>query len=221
MNQRGFIDGEYQDGELRGIDFLVGMRGFGKTTETARLLDQCTGGVAFFDTMSKHADLFPGAAIITDPETLETYLRVNRGRRFRIVYQPRSGDLTTHFRQFCHIAAVFGWMIVALDEVNKFCGARWGDMRMPPELTYLVDYGRHARVSMLVTARRPQSVAAAIKAECSWRIFRMKDGKALDAISDEVGEEHVSRIRQLPKYYYLRFRLDEEPQLLGGPRAGL
>ena len=35
---RGFIDGEYQDGELRGCTFIAGKRGMGKTTEMARLL---------------------------------------------------------------------------------------------------------------------------------------------------------------------------------------
>lgn len=216
---RGFIDGEYQDGELRGIDFLVGMRGFGKTTEMARLGNECSGGAACFDPLSQHAMLFPGAQIIEDQESLTEYLRINRGRRFRIVYQPRKGDLTLHFRKFCSTCFIFGWMILLLDEVDKFCGPRFGPSWMPEELSDLINYGRHARISMLVTARRPQGVAAALKAECSWRIFRLKDGKALDAISAEIGEEHVSRLRELPKYFYLRFLQDQGPSLCGGPRG--
>ena len=218
---RGFHDGEYQDGEVRGIVFLVGRRGFGKTTEAGRLLNTCTGGVCFFDPMSKHAGLLPGGVIISDPDTLENYLRVNRGRRFQVVYQPRTGDLDTHFRGWCRTVAAFGWMIACVDEVDKFCGPRWGPKWMPPELAHLVDYGRHCRVSMIVTARRPQGVAAALKAECEWRIFRLKDGKALDSLADEIGDENLPRIRELPKYYYLHCREDEDPLLCGGPRAGI
>ena len=219
--QRGFIEGEYQDGELRGITFVVGRRGFGKTTETGRLLNLCGGGVNFFDPTSKHGGLLQGAVLITDGDKLEEYLRVNRGRRYRICYQPRTGDIDEHFRRWCRIVAAFGWQIAAVDEVDKFCGPRWGPKWMPPELAHLVDYGRHCRVSMIVTARRPQGVAAALKAESEWRIFRLKDGKALDTLADEIGEENLPRIRELPKYYYLHCREDEDPQLCGGPRAGI
>ena len=41
---RGFVDGEYQDGELRGCTFIAGKRGMGKTTEMARLRAFCAGG---------------------------------------------------------------------------------------------------------------------------------------------------------------------------------
>ena len=215
---RGFIDGEYQDGEVRGINFLVGRRGFGKTTETARLLNACTGGVNFFDPTAKHASVLPGAVLLSDPDKLEEYLRINRGRRYRTIYQARAGNLDDHFRRWCTVVAAIGWNIAAVDEVDKFCGPRWGNKWMPPELAHLVDYGRHCRVSMVVTARRPQVVAAALKAECEWRIFRLKDGKAIDSLADEIGEENLSKIRNLPKFYYLHCVEDEEPILRGGPR---
>ena len=216
---RGFVDGEYEDGELRGINFLVGRRGFGKTTEMGRLLSACSGGVVFFDPLSKHAAILPDAVIIADPGRLVEYLRVNRGRRFRVVYQPRAGNLDQHFQQFCKIVRAFGWMIVAVDEVDKFCGPRWGPNWMPPELSDLVNYGRHCRISMIVTARRPQGVAAVLKAEAQWRVFRLKDEKALDSLANEIGEENLPRIRELPKYYYLHCREDEDPVLCGGPRG--
>lgn len=216
---RGFIDGEYQDGELRGINFLVGRRGFGKTTEMGRLLNACGGGVLFFDPLSKHAHVMPRAVAIFTPEKLEEYLRVNRGTRFRIVYMPRGGNLDQHFQSVCKIVRAFGWMIFAVDEVDKFCGSRWGPAWMPPELADLVNYGRHCRVSMIVTARRPQGVAAPLKAEAEWRVFRLKDEKALDALANEIGEENLPKIRELPKYYYLHCVEDEDPVLCGGPRS--
>jgi hypothetical protein len=79
---RGFIDGEYQDGELRGCTFIAGKRGMGKTTEMARLLSLCSGGVLFFDSLSRHESVLEGYKIISQPGELENYLRVNRARRF-------------------------------------------------------------------------------------------------------------------------------------------
>jgi hypothetical protein len=210
---RGFIDGEYQDGELRGINFLVGRRGYGKTTEMNRLLAQCTGGVLFFDALSKHGQVFTGYVVISEPGRLEEYLRVNRGRRFHVMYQPTAGDLDGHFKAVCKIVLAFGWMIFAIDEIDRLCGPRFGSTWMPDELYQLVNYGRHHRVSMIATARRPQGTAASFKAESELRIFRLKDGAALDFFKGEIGDENIARVRALDKYEYLHFVEDEEPIL--------
>jgi hypothetical protein len=149
---RGFIDGEYQDGELRGCTFIAGKRGMGKTTEMARLLSLCSGGVLFFDSLSRHESVLEGYKIISQPGELENYLRVNRARRFRVLYQPRAGSLDEHFQAVCTVVRAFGSMILGVDELDMLCGSQWGDSRMPPEFYHLVNYGRHCRVSMLATA---------------------------------------------------------------------
>jgi hypothetical protein len=218
---RGFIDGEYQDGELRGVTLLLGRRGMGKTTEMARLLSLCTGGVIFFDTLSKHTDVLPDYAVISEPHSLVAYLKVNRGRRFNVLYQPRQGDLDRHFAQVCTIVRAFGWMILGVDEIDRLCGQRFGPSWMPPALYELVNYGRHCRVSMIATARRPQGVAAGFKSEAVLRVFRLKDGKAIDAIQEEIGEENVAKVRTLPKFFYLLCTDDDDPIVAGGPRVAL
>jgi hypothetical protein len=215
---RGFIDGEYQDGELRGLNFLVGRRGTGKTTEMDRLLSLCTGGVIFFDTLSKHAGVLSGYVVISEPGALENYLRMNRGRRFRILYQPRAGNLDEHFRAVCRIVRAFGWMILGVDELDKLCGARWGDARMPPELYHLVNYGRHERVSMIATARRPRAVARGYTAESEMRLFAMKESADVEYFEDDLGKEQAARLRTLPKFYYLHCTEEGAPELRGGPR---
>ena len=215
---RGFIDGEYQDGEIRGLVFLVGRRGTGKTTEMARLLSLCTGGRVFFDTLSKHAGYFPGYVILSQPGMLREYLRLNRGRRFAVLYQPREGDLDEHFAACCTIVRAFGSMILGIDELDKLCGARFGDSRMPPELYHLVNYGRHERVSMIATARRPRAVARGYTAEAEMRLFQMQERADLDYFADLIGSEHAERLRSLPAYYYLHCVQDGTPELRGGPR---
>lgn len=217
---RGFIDGEYQDGELRGLNFLVGLRGFGKTTEMDRLLQLCTGGVLFFDTLSKHGDVLHGYVVLSDPDHVTAYLRVNRGRRFRILYQPRGGNLDFHFREICKIVRAFGWMIFGVDELDKLCGNQYSPTNMPPEMYELVNYGRHHRVSMIATARRPKAVPAGYRDEAEFRVFRLKADVA-ELLAGDLGKETVARIVQLPKFYYLHCVQDGEPVLRGGPRPGL
>lgn len=208
---RGFIDGEYQDGELRGLNFLVGRRGYGKTTEMARLLGTCTGGVLFFDTLSKHEHVLAGYILITEPGPLLKYLRPNRGRRFHVIYQPRQGDLDQHFNAVCKIVRACGWMIFGIDELDKLCGPHHGPKWMPEGFYDLVNYGRHCRVSMIATARRPQGVAAGFKAEAEYRVFRLTDQAALDAVAMYIGKDKVSRVSTLPKYVYLQCVDDEDP----------
>ncbi len=150
---RGIVDGEYQDGRIRGLLFAVGMRNMGKTTLMDQLLGECAGGVILFDTLSKHAEKFPDYRVTTTISELEQYLRLNRGRRFHILHQPRRGNLDKIFRKVCLLVTLFGPMIFAIDEIDKLCGARWGDFRMPPELYHLVEL-RQARASFHGT-RRP------------------------------------------------------------------
>ena len=216
---RGFIDGEYQDGELRGCTFIGGKRGMGKTTEMGRLLSLCSGGVAFFDTLSRHEDALPGFKMISQPGDLEAYLRINSKRRFRILYQPRSGEPSDHFRAVSIIVRAFGWMIFAVDELDMLSGSQWGSSHMPPEFYWLVNYGRHVRVSMLATARRPMSVPRGFTSQClEMRLFGMTERADLKFLEDYIGAEDVQRLPRLDKYQYLHWNGDGPARLCGGRR---
>jgi hypothetical protein len=217
---RGFIDGEYQDGELRGLTFLAGKRGMGKTTEMARLLSECSGGVVFFDSLSRHENVLPGFKLISQPGDLQTYLRANRAHRFQVLYQPRSGDLGAHFQAVCKIVRAFGWMIFAIDELDMLCGAKWGDARMPPEFYHLVNFGRHERVSMLATARTPMSVARGYTSQClEMRLFCITEKSHIDYFEPYVGQDVAAQLRTLQKYQFLHWRDGGETTLEGGRRG--
>lgn len=219
--RRGIVDGEYQDGEIRGLLFLCGMRGMGKTTEMARLLSLCTGGVLFFDTLSKHSHLLAGYRVISTVSELADYLRVNRGRRFRILFQPRSGSLDDHFRGVCLLVRVFGFMIFAIDELDMFCGSQWGRTRMPFELYQLVHFGRHECVSMIATARDPKGVPRAYTGQAEMRIFRVEERSYRDYFAERMGEEAAERLASLPRFFYLRKVEDAPIEQCGGPRGGI
>jgi hypothetical protein len=218
---RGFIDGEYQDGELRGLGLVCGMCNMGKTTELARLFDETTGGYLFFDPTARHGHLFRDAVVIGQPGPLLDYLRANRGRRFHVVYQPNDGDLVEHFRAVCVIVYQVGWMIFGVDELDNFCGAEWNPKGMPPELARLVDYHRHRRVSIIGSARWPKAIAARFRAEAEMRIFRLQEVGAIEYFETRLGKETAARLRELPQFTYLQCKQDCEPEMRGGRRPGL
>lgn len=216
---RGFIDGEYQDGELRGCTFIAGVRGMGKTTEMARLLTACSGGVLFFDPLSRHESVLPGYRLITQPGELVRYLRPNKGRRFRVLYQPQAGDLDAHFRAVCRVVRAVGDMIFGIDELDMLCGPRYGDSRMCPEFYHLVNYGRHCRVSMLATARRPMSVARGYTSQCqTMRLFYMRERADVRYFEEYIGTEDAGRLGALGKYEFLLWTGDGPAQKCGGVR---
>jgi hypothetical protein len=217
---RGFIDGEYQDGELRGLTFLAGKRGMGKTTEMARLLSTCSGGVVFFDSLSKHESVLPGYVVISQPRQMKDYLRRNHQRRFRILYQPRTGDLDQHFQACCTIVKAFGTMILAVDELDKLCGDRWGSLRMPTMFYELVNYGRHHRVSMLATARTPVQVPRGFTSECSFmRLFRLTEERYKKYFEEYIGVADANRLPGLDKYQFLLWSDGcDQAELRGGRR---
>lgn len=217
---RGFSDGEYQDGELRGITFWAGVRGMGKTTDLDRSLSTCSGGVLFFDSISKHEGVFKGYTVFHQPGPLRDYLLANRGRRFRVMYVPKNGDPTKHFRLVCRIVRIVGWMVFAIDELDFHCGPEWGDKRMPPELDYLVNYGRHCRVAMCGTARYPQTVARGFISQ--WeniRLFNISDEEQVKYFKKLCGSRSVDGLEQLPKYKFLLCSKGQTaPVVCGGER---
>lgn len=225
---RGFIDGEYQDGELRGLTFLAGMRGMGKTTEMARLLGQCAGGVLIFDTTGNHASLLRGYKTLSQPGGLKDYLRANRARRFRVRYVPALsfGDMEEaqiqHFRAVCSIAQAYGSMIFAVDEVDTFCGPRWGVKNMPVELYNLAHFGRHCKVSMLVTARDPSSLSIRFRSQCeTFRIFRVDEERYVQYFAGRIGKANAARLSSLPRFEYLLWRSGDSNVTVAGGRRTL
>lgn len=221
--KRGFIDGEYQDGELRGLGFLAGKRGMGKTTEMARLLKGCQGDSLFFDPLSRHESVLPDYTLTTQPGELKELFTQARGkrRRTRALYQPRSGDVDAHFQAACTIVRAFGSMIFAIDELDMLCGPHHGDKRMPREFSHLVHYGRHVPVSLLATARRPMDVARGFTSQCtSMRLFCMTEEADLKYFQPYIGQENARRIPTLQPYQYLLW-MDGQPglaELRGGRR---
>lgn len=220
MTMRGFHDGEYQDGELRGLTFLAGERGMGKTTEAIRLAQQCTGRVVFFDTIGRHAALLKGFKQFSQPGPLVEYLRANQGRRVRAVYVPLDEFAEKHLIAVCLIVRAFGETILCIDEIDMFCGQEWGVRGMPDELYNLAHYGRHYKVSMLCTARDPVSLSIRFRSQCEFmRLFRISEERYVKYFEARIGKANAAKLPQLPKTYFLLWQAGtQDAPIKGGPR---
>jgi hypothetical protein len=222
--ERGFIDGEYQDGEVRGLTFVAGERGMGKTTEVVRLTRQCTGAVVFFDTVNRHRKLLPGFVVINEPGKLKQYLIANKGRRVRVCYVPLNDFPEVHIIGVCTILRALGeWLggvIFMVDEIDEFCAAKWGEHRMPLPLYRIAHYGRHYWVSMAVTARDPASLSIRFRSQCAYmRLFRTSESRYVDYFAAKIGKENAAKLRTLQKTYYLYWEAGNiDAEIRGGPR---
>lgn len=210
---RGFIDGEYQDGEARGLVFLAGTAGYGKTTEATRIVESGSGPAVMFDPNGTHS--LRRSRTIHEPRELKEYLRSPRGR---VLYQPCAGDMMEHFRAACRCVFVTGGVVFFVDEVDMFCGPEWGDKRMPPELYDIANYRRHVRgkldpkargLAMVFTAREPMRVARGLtSAALSMRLFQMNEPDYVKYFREFIGGANSERLKTLPKFHYLLWHKD-------------
>jgi len=219
----GFIDGEYQDGELRGLTFIAGLRGMGKTTEAIRLVEQCRGTVIFFDTVGRHVALLPGFIQVSQPGELKDLFMAaghNRRKPVRAIYVPKDEFPEEHMQAVAVIVRAMGQMIFCVDEIDTFCGAEYGAKQMPDELYNLAHFGRHYRVSMLATARDPASLSIRFRSQCAFmRLFRTDEGRYVKYFEARIGKVNAAKLPTLRKTYFLLWESGKtEASVCGGPR---
>lgn len=217
---RGFDDGEWQDGELRGLTFVAGQRGMGKTTEMIRLLRACTGSAIFFDTVGRHAELLPGFKRFSQPGELKKFWLANHGRRVRVCYVPLDEFPVEHMQAVASMVRAFGECIFAVDEVDTFCGAEHGARGMPAELYNLVHFGRHYKVSMICTARDPASLSIRFRSQCEFmRLFRTDEERYVKYFAARIGQKNAAKLPMLQRTYFLLWHSGQsEVRICGGPR---
>lgn len=228
----GFKDGEWQDGELRGLTFVAGERGMGKTTLMLRRVFACTGPVLFFDTVGTHAHILKARGFVefTQPGALRAFLAASNGRGVRVVYVPRDESPEKHLRCVCLLARAFGtlWarvhgdrggLILCVDEIDVYCGEEHGSKWMPKQLYDLAHFGRHYHVSMACTAREPKSLSKKFRSQCAQMcIFRVSEEDDVKFFAGRIGRAAAAKLRTLQKTFYLHWKAGVPDALVcGGP----
>jgi hypothetical protein len=230
---RGFDGVEYVDGEIRGLVFLAGERGMGKTTEMLRLEEQCTGPVVFFDTVGTHAARLcsKGFKLFSQAGPFKKYLMANLGRRVRSVFVPIDENPELHAESVCKTVRAFGFeskmrfgsaggAVLLMDEIDMVCGPEWGHRWMSPSLYYLAQCGRHVQVSMACTARDPKTLPKKFRSQfASMYLFRVSEEDDVKYFRARVGAANALKLPTLQPMYYLKWQAGgTDAPVCGGPR---
>ena len=201
----GFADGEWQDGGVRGRVFVCGKPGSGKSWLLDRRIRSC-GRVVLFNTMGvdSFADL-DGWTQCSQPGQLEDILEENFDGSFRVVYTPRNGTKEQHFEAVCTRVNACGRMVFGVDEVDTFMSPGF----MPEGLYNVMNYGRHARIAFIGTARNTVQVARQFTSNLTEiDIFCMTEPRYLKYFADTCGETVASEVPRLPQYSFIRWNTD-------------
>lgn len=178
----------------------MGKRGGGKSYLLSRLVRSCRR-IIVFDTVCqfKPSDL-PGFTLVTQPGKLVAFLRQHGRGDFKVVYRGEHHP-EQHFSHVASLVAAVGEMVFAVDEIDYFGTAGACDEK----LDWLIRYGRHRRVAMVYTARRPAEVPRNLTAQTSeFRIFRLTEPRDLEYMTRLIGPA-AARVPQLAQFEHLRW----------------
>lgn len=158
--------------------------------------------ILVFDTVCQFTpDQLPGFTCITQPGRLVAFLRQHRGGSFKIIYRGEHHP-EQHFSYVAALVAAVGDLVFAIDEIDYFGTAGACDEK----LDWLIRYGRHRRVAMVYTARRPAEVPRNLTAQSSeFRIFRLTEPRDIEYMRRLIGPA-AERLPQLEQFSHLRYQ---------------
>ena len=206
----GFVDGEYQDAGVRGLVCVFGKRGSGKTTR-ARELIRGARRVVVWDPVACCGVL--GFPVVTQPGQLRDVLAAaGKHGPVAVVYQPRGGDIISHWEHVGVMCVAAQNLILMADEVDMICGPGtsknaaspyWKQHQRTPALETIVQFGRHSHIAFIAIARAPQDVWRRLTGQ-SLRIlcFRMNETLELEALRSRLGSQ-TETLPNLREFQYL------------------
>jgi hypothetical protein len=149
--------------------------------------------------------LSDGFLHVHQPEELRQALANAWGVDFRILYTPQQGVEAQHFEAVNELVRKCGSMVYALDEVDKNQQPGYA----PPQFYELLNYGRHCKVAMIGTSRRPAQVSKeytyGLSEVCAFNVTEPGDLKYFES---KCGSAASGALPTLGKYAYLRWMQD-------------
>lgn len=191
----------------------MGKRGSGKSYCMAKLLKTCAR-VVCFDTVGQYQPVqLPGFVFMEQPGQLKEFLRKHRARDFRIWYRPEH-QVEKHLTAVAGLVTAVGNCVLGVDEVDYFGTAGSSNIK----LDWLARYGRHRRVALVWTARRPAEVFKNLTAACwALRIFRMTEPRDMEYLAHYIGEA-ADKLPGLGQFCHLRWQ-DDGKVFINGPET--
>jgi hypothetical protein len=155
---------------------------------------------------------------------------LTEGRKRVIIFDPLRDELFSSFKEIDKLPEeaphIFRWRVTCpLDKAPEFVSdiCMWcydtrdmlfiideADLIFPVQkpltlgMNYMVQYGRHANVDLIVITRRPQNLNRNLTALADkMYLFRITEPRDLTYFKQTFDQETVERIQSLPQFNYL------------------
>jgi len=163
-----------------------------------------------FDPLRKCEEEASFTLTTSSPTELKEYLSKNLKTNFRILYQPKSGLVISHWRHVGVMAYAAGDLTLCIDEMGFLCEG--GNFKQDctggqPILYDIVHFGRHRNIRLICTAQLPKNIATNYRdLSDEFRIFQTVDKKQTDYLAHRVGKDVAALLPKLPRYAFVLWR---------------
>lgn len=174
------------------IIFVAGRKGSGKTTLVRAIADE-SPRVFLLDTLGTEGE--PDFRIVNGlHDCVDAIVRAADEPRFRISLRcPSTDDLLS----LVPVIETVPDCLLIVDEASFYCSPNY----LPDELSSVLRYGRHNRISQIYVARRPSEIHREVSAAADLVVtFQHHEPRDLAYFRALGGEEFSEKVRALPRF---------------------
>ena len=183
---------------------VFGRKGTGKTTLVKNIV-KISNRMMLIDPLNEYNN-----GIVYYDKSL-VYDEIMNNERFRVVFRPLS---KTDFEWFVDLAVAKGNVTLVIDEADQFTNISY----MSKALYWVIHYGRHYDVSLILASRMPNRIRSDITAQADMILTFQQQGRAVLKYIDEFAEfDCVKEIKALKPFHFIpvlgKFSLDIRNEL--------
>jgi hypothetical protein len=178
---------------------VFGRKGSGKTELTKRIMEDGWDRVIAVDTVAQYQETDGFEVAYGFKACAAALTKAEKREEFRIAL--RSDDTDELLRLF-PVIYEFTDVLVVVDETPFYCSPS----KLPRELSLLVRYGRHRRISQLYVAQRPSEIHRSITAQSDIIVsFVQREARDVQYLVDNGGGRDAEHVSELPQYRLIAF----------------
>jgi hypothetical protein len=180
------------------IATIVGQKGSGKTVLTIKIAKYFPRVIAF-DTVGQYGERDGFEVKWGRMQGARALVDMNKRLAFRISLR---ADEVEDLLALMEVAYDVPDTLIIVDETPWYCSPS----QFPVQLSRLVRYGRHRRISQLYVAQRASEIHRSITAQSDIIVsFKQREPRDVKYLIDAGGGEDARRVEELPEYRLIAF----------------
>lgn len=177
---------------------ICGRKGSGKTELTKKIAKHYTHVIAV-DTVAQYGPEDGFHVAHGKVNCAKLLLEVHKRPMYRVALR---SDKTDELLELIGALYEFEDTLVIVDETPWYCSPS----DLPDELSRLVRYGRHRRISQLYVTQRPSEIHRSITAQSDIIVsFVQREPRDVKYLIDAGGGDQARRVSELPEYRLIAF----------------